>query len=407
MRKHALDLPVRHGNTPLKAVPEYEAWLVEAMQSGAESEFWKIKGMSVVDHIKDYADVPVLHVTGWYDSWTRSVCMNYMALSKAKKSTHRLVIGPWVHGSQGSNVSGEVEFGKDAAIDLLGFRLRWYDQWMKGMDSGITSEAPVLIYVMGTGGDRKSANGRLLHGGSWRTEKEWPIARARDRAYYLFRDGSLRPEPPRESSDSTTFTFDPFNPVPTIGGNISSNAGLMTNGGWNQRPRTDTAFANDLLPLSERRDVLTFRTEPLEQEVEATGVVKVNLWIASSAVDTDFTAKLIDEIPPSADWPVGFDLNIADSILRCRYRDSLEKPTLMVPGEIYPITIEMYPTSNVFKKGHRIRIDVSSSNFPRFDLNPNTGERLGVHRRMKTAENTVFHDSARPSNVVLPIVLAR
>ena len=133
IRQHADSLPVRTGMTPLRVVPEYEAWLVEAMRSGPESPFWHIKGMSVVDHIQDYADVPVLHVTGWYDSWTRQVTMNYEALARAKKSPQRLVIGPWTHGRQGSNIAGEVEFTPEAAIDLLAFRLRWYDRWLKGI----------------------------------------------------------------------------------------------------------------------------------------------------------------------------------------------------------------------------------------------------------------------------------
>ena len=155
-------------------VPEYEAWLVEAMRSGPESPFWHIKGMSVVDHVSEYADVPVLHITGWYDSWTRQVTMNYLELAKAKKSPQRLVIGPWVHGSQGSNVSGEVEFTRDAGIDLLGFRLRWYDRWMRGEKNGVEDE-PVWLYIMGTGDDLRSPAGRLRHGGYWRAEREWPL----------------------------------------------------------------------------------------------------------------------------------------------------------------------------------------------------------------------------------------
>src|SRR4051794_26055716 len=217
IREHADSLPVRKGNTPLRAVPEYEAWLVEAMRSGPESPFWKIKGMSVVDHVAEYADVPVLHITGWYDSWTRQVTMNYEALAKAKRSPQRLVIGPWVHGSQTSNVSGEVEFSPDAAVDLLAGRLRWYDRWLRGESNGVDDDPPVLIYVMGTGDDRRSPAGRLRHGGSWRAEREWPLARARQGAYYLTPDGSLPGTPPPLASSRTTYRVDPPHPVPTIG----------------------------------------------------------------------------------------------------------------------------------------------------------------------------------------------
>ncbi|WP_406700448.1 CocE/NonD family hydrolase [Singulisphaera sp. Ch08] len=404
IRQHVDSLPFRPGTTPLRVVPEYERWLAEAMRTGPESPFWKIKGMSVVDQLPDYADVPVLHITGWYDSWTRQVAMNYEALSKAKRSPQRLTIGPWVHASQRSNVAGEVEFSADAGVDLAAWRLRWYDRWLKGDRNGVDDDPPVLIYVMGTGDDHKSATGRLKHGGFWRAEREWPLARARATSYFLRGDGTLGTTAPELESSRTTFTFDPHHPVPTIGGNISSNQGLMTNGGYDQRPRDDTHAAENRLPLSERRDVLVFRTEPLAADLEVTGTVTVKLWVSSTAPDTDFTAKLIDEIPPNPDYPLGFDLNIGDSIIRARYRESLDQPKLMVPGEVYPLTITLYPTSNIFKKGHRIRVDVASSNFPRFDVNPNTGELLGSHRRMVVADNTIFHDSQHPSQVVFPVI---
>jgi uncharacterized protein len=404
VRQHVDQLPFHRGTTPLKVVPEYEAWLFEALRSGPESPSWTIKGMSVVDHVADYADVPVLHVTGWYDSWTRQVTMNYEALSQAKRSPQRLTIGPWVHGAQGSNVAGEVEFTDDARLDLAAYRLRWFDHWLKGQDNGVDDDPPVFLYIMGTGDDRRTAAGHLRHGGFWRAERQWPLSRARPTPYYLVGDGTLAPDPPTETESRTTYTFDPAHPVPTIGGNISSNQGLMTNGGYDQRPRDDTHAAEDRLPLSERRDVLVFRSAPLAEDVEVTGTVQVKLWVSSSATDTDFTAKLIDEVPPNPDYPLGFDLNIGDSILRARYRDSLREPRLMEPGRVYPITITLYPTANVFKRGHRIRLDVSSSNYPRFDVNPNTGAPLGTSRRRITADNTVFHDRDRPSHVVLPVI---
>jgi putative CocE/NonD family hydrolase len=406
IRQHADSLPIRPGTTPLRVVPEYEAWLVEAMRSGPESPFWHMKGMSVVDHVGDYADVPVLHITGWYDSWARQVSMNYQALSRAKRSPQRLVIGPWVHGSQTSNVAGEVEFTPEAGIDLLGLRLRWYDRWLRGERNGVDDDAPIWLYIMGTGDDRRSPAGRLQHGGVWRAEREWPLARAKPTPLYLNGNGTLSNTPPSVASSSTTYTFDPHHPVPTIGGNISSNQGLMTNGGYDQRPRDDTHAAGNRLPLSERGDVLVFRTASLEADLEVTGAVEAQLWVDSTARDTDFTAKLIDEIPPNSDYPLGFDLNLGDSIMRARYRQGLDHqaPPLR-PGEVVRITITLYPTANVFKKGHRIRVDVSSSNYPRFDVNPNTGDPLGEYRRMVSADNTVYHDAAHPSHVILPVVV--
>jgi putative CocE/NonD family hydrolase len=260
---------------------------------------------------------------------------------------------------------------------------------------------------MGTGDDRRSPAGRLRHGGSWRAEREWPLSRARPTLLHLGADGMLSTSAPSVGSSSTTYLFDPRHPVPTIGGNISSNQGLMTSGGYDQRPRDDTHAAGNRLPLSERRDVLVFHTDPLEADLEVTGTVEVKLWVSSSAPDTDFTAKLIDEIPPNPDYPLGFDLNIGDSILRTRYREGLDHQAApLKTGEIVPVTITLYPTANVFKKGHRIRIDVSSSNYPRFDVNPNTGDPLGEYRRMLPAENTVYHSALHPSVVVLPVVSA-
>jgi putative CocE/NonD family hydrolase len=301
-------------------------------------------------------------------------------------------------------VSGEVEFGTDAAVDLRAWRLRWYDHWLKGASNAVDQDPPVLLYIMGTGDDRKSPRGHLQHGGFWRAEAAWPIPRARPTAFYLHGDASLTTSAPTRSEDRTTYTFDPRHPVPTIGGNISSNNNLMTNGAYDQRPRDDTHAAENRLPLSERRDVLVFRTAPLAADMEVTGTVQVKLWISSTAADTDFTAKLIDEVPPNPDYPLGFDLNIGDSIIRTRYRESLDQPVLMNPGTVYPVTITLYPTANVFKQGHRLRIDVSSSNYPRFDVNPNTGDPLGTHRRMLAVDNTVYHDVQHPSHVLLPVV---
>jgi putative CocE/NonD family hydrolase len=405
IREHVDSLPVRTGMTPLKVVPEYESWLVEAMKSGPESPFWHIKGMSVVDHVNDYADVPVLHVTGWYDSWTRQVTMNYEALARAKKAPQRLVIGPWVHGGQNANIAGEVEFTKEAGIDLLAFRLRWYDRWLRGEKNGVDDDAPVLLYIMGTGVDRGSKAGRLQHGGFWRAEREWPPARTKLTPLFLNADGTLSNHPPALAESHTTFTFDPKHPVPTVGGNISSNQGLVSNGGYDQRSRDTTHAADNRLPLSERRDVVVFRGAPLEADMEVTGTVEVKLWVGSTAPDTDFTAKLIDEVPPNPDYPLGFDLNLGDSIMRARYREGLDHQAAPLdPSDIVPITITLYPTANVFKKGHRIRVDVSSSNYPRFDVNPNTSDPLGDYRRMNAADNTIYHEAGHPSQVILPVI---
>ena len=180
----------------------------------------------------------------------------------------------------------------------------------------------------------------------------------------------------------------------------------MFRGAADQRCRADFWLCSDTNPLAVRNDVLVFQTPPLTSDTEVTGRLIVKLWTASNALDTDFTAKLVDVYPPSTDFPAGVDLNIGDSIVRARYRNGPGKAQLLKPGQPYEFTIEMYPTSLVFKRGHRMRLDISSSNFPRFDVNPNTGEALNNNRRSQAAENTIYLDVEHPSRIILPFVPA-
>ena len=257
---------------------------------------------------------------------------------------------------------------------------------------------------MGTGDETKDGDGYKNHGGYWRDENEWPLARTRYTNYYFHPGGALSTDEPGARDGSTSFEFDPHNPVPTIGGNISSGTGILLQGAWDQRGGDHIWNWKIPIPLSARNDVVVFQTPPLEEDVEVTGEIELKLWASSSALDTDFTAKLVDVHPSTPDFPGGFDMNLADGIIRARFRDSLKKETPMEPGAVYELTVKLYPTSNVFKKGHRIRVDISSSNFPRFDVNPNTGEPLNDHRRIEVATNTVFHESVRPSHIVLPVI---
>lgn len=406
---YLLNLPLRRGTTPLRLAPEYEQWLVEAMRHGGNDDFWRQN--NIIDNPRQYQDIPVYLVGGWYDSWASNTTANFVALTKAIRGPVYLIMGPWIHGAQGRSFHGQVSFGPAAAIpDPLAWRREWYDHWLKGIDNSVGKDAPfrtkVRIFVMGTGDGSKSKTGLLEHGGFWRDEQEWPLARTRPTNYYLWPDGRLRDVAPPRDAGSTSFQFDPRHPVPTIGGQISSNNDIMLQGAWDQRGGPHIWNGKEPMPLSARNDVLLFQTEPLTADVEVTGELAVRLWVSSSAVDTDFTAKLLDVYPSSPAWPGGFDLNIGDGILRTRFRESLKKEVLMEPGKIYPITIKIYPTSNVFKKGHRIRVDVSSSNFPRFDVNPNTGEPLNDNRRVVVATNCVHHDAEHPSHIILPVIPA-
>ena len=409
-KSYLVNLPTQRGMTPLKFAPEYEDWLVEGMKHGGNDEYWVQN--NVIDYPDKYKDMPVYLVGGWYDSWGSNTTVNYMTLSKKIKGPVYLIMGPWIHGAQGSSAHGQVSFGREAAIpDPLAWRLEWYDHWLKGKDNTVGKSAPyaapVRIFVMGTGDGSKDADGKLNHGGYWRDENEWTLARTQYTKYYLHQDGSLSTASPVGKKSSTTYTFDPRDPVPTIGGNISSGGDILLQGAWDQRGGEHIWNWTHSIPLSARRDVLVFQTEPLERDIEVTGEISVTLWASSTAVDTDFTAKLIDVYPPNADYPGGFDLNIEDGIIRARFRDSLKEEKLMKPGEAYEFTIKLYPTSNIFRKGHRIRVDISSSNFPRFDVNPNTGEPLNEHRRMVVADNTVIHEKAHPSHITLPVIPSR
>jgi uncharacterized protein len=411
MGKHVQDyvrgLPLRPGTTPLKFAPDYEAWLIEAMSHGEYDDFWKNSGSSVVDHLPEYEDVPEYHTTGWYDSWGTQVAnINFVELRKTKKSMQRLIVGPWIHSSENRNYAGEAQFTEDAALDLWAFHLRWFDHWLKGIDNGVDREPPVRIYVMGGGDGHKTPEERIYVAGHWRDEQEWPLARTQATPYYLHGQGVLTPERPSDDPP-VHYLFDPHNPVPTLGGNISSQGTLMFQGAADQRCRPGFWLCNDSRPLSARNDIVVFQTPTLTQNMEVTGRLIVKLWASSSSLDTDFTAKLIDVYPPNAGFPAGIDLNIADSIVRARYRNGPGKAELLKPGQAYEFTIEMYPTSLVFQRGHRIRLDISSSNFPRFDINPNTGEPLNGNRRWQIAENTIYLDAKHPSRIILPVIPAQ
>ncbi len=315
----------------------------------------------------------------------------------------RLMIVPWTHGGEGQSFAGEAQFSSDAALDYNAWRLRWFERWLNNKNNGVDREAPVHIYVMGGGDGHKTPEGRLFVGGHWRDEKEWPLQRARQTAFYFHANGGLSPERPAHNPP-LTYLFDPRNPVPTLGGNISSGGNLMMQGAADQRCRSDFWLCTDSRPLSARNDVLVFQTPVLKEYMEVTGRLLVKLWARSSAPDTDFTAKLIDVYPPNKDFPAGFDLNVSDSIVRARYRNDLGKAQLLQAGQVNEFNLELSPTSLIFQRGHRIRIDISSSNFPRFDVNPNTGEPLNNNRQWQIAENSIYVDPQHPSHVILPII---
>jgi len=399
--------PIRKGLSPLSVAPNYERYYLDEATHSDYDAHWDTLGMQWEKFYNQTADVPMMHVGGWYDIYLRGTIENWRRLGALKKSPMRLVIGPWTHHGNTATFAGDVDFGADAAIKDFdtNFHLAWFDYHLKGIKTAASTQAPVRYFLMGTGDGHKDPAGRLYHGGEWRESKAWPPAEARAAIFYFHADGSLNmhaPSPPEPAA--TVFQFDPAHPVPTIGGGVSKR---LKDGAYDQRERADMPGSRPpYLPLRVRSDVLVFASEILEQDAVLTGPVEVSLYAASTATDTDFTAKLIDVYPPSADFPTGFDMNLTDGIVRASYRDQSETRQLLVPGKIYRIVVRPFDTANLVKKGHRIRLDISSSNFPRFDVNPNTGEPLGLSRMMKTAENTIYHDPAHPSAVRLYLMPA-
>ena len=395
-------LPIRKGLSPLSISPNYERYYLEEATQSDYGAHWDTLGMQWERFYAQTADVPMMHVGGWYDIYLRGTIENWRRLAALKKSPMRLVIGPWTHHGNTATYAGDVDFGSDAAIKDFdtNFHLAWFDYHLKGIKTAAFAQAPVRYFLMGTGDGHKDPAGRLYHGGEWRESKVWPPAESRAAIFYLHGDGSLNAHAPTSSeAAATVFQFDPSHPVPTIGGGVSKR---LKDGAYDQRERPDMPGSRPpYLPLRARSDVLVFESEILTQNVVLAGPVEVTLFAASTATDSDFTAKLIDVYPPSADFPTGFDMNLTDGIVRASYRDHFETRQLLVPGEIYTLVIRPFDTANVVKKGHRLRLDISSSNFPRFDVNPNTGEPLGLSRLLKTAENTIHHDPTHPSAVKL------
>jgi hypothetical protein len=332
--------------------------------------------------------VPALNISGWYDIFLWSTFQNYMGMkqrggTEEARRNQRVIIGPWTHG----NFSGsfpEREFGpsvSSAGIDLPGLHLRWFDRWLKDEDNGVDEEPPVTIFVMGID--------------EWRTEADWPLPDTQYRPYYLHSggkantrhgDGTLSTEPPGDEPPDV-YLYNPLRPVPTVGGQV------ILPGGNAMGPR-------DQREVELRDDVLVYSTPVLDQAVEVTGPIELCLFVASSARDTDFTGKLVDV------YPDGRAMILTEGILRARYRNSFTVPELLEPDAVYEIRLDLWATANVFLPGHHIRLEVSSSNFPRFDRNSNTGGEIASEAadQYRPAINRIFHNAAHPSCLILPTI---
>jgi putative CocE/NonD family hydrolase len=367
-----LHLPLRTAD--VAATGHTSATYQDEMNHPSFDGFWR--AISTREQLQKIR-VPVFSVGGWYDNYVESDLEAFAALHKAS-SLNRILVGPWPH-----NMSYQfqgVDFGRDSAFPVRSLQIEWFDQWLMGKDTRLVSRPPVKIFVMG-------AN-------NWRDAREWPPAEARERNLYLESgghantlagDGALDDAiGPGDARDR--YVFDPADPAPTHGGAVCCNPEVLPWGPMDQRA------------VEQRKDVLVYTSKPLKRDVEAIGPVKAVLYVATNAKDTDFTAKLVDVFPD------GSAHNLTDGILRLRYRNSLASPEPAKPGAVYKITIDAGVTGNVFMKGHRIRVEISSSNFPRFDRNPNTGGPIADETRLVKASQTVYHDRQRPSHVVLMVM---
>jgi uncharacterized protein len=378
------DYPMRAAPDMKTLAPYYADWLAHP----SYDDYWK--ALSIEEHYGQI-QVPVFNLAAWYDIFLGGSLRNYELLKtkaggEAARRGQRLLVGLGGHaGGWEQRRIGDVDFGEKAPFDGDALVLDWYDMLLKGIHNEFAIGKPVRIFVMGRN--------------EWRDEDDWPLARAKTTKYFLHSggnansvggDGVLSTDVPAAGLATAyakdAFEYDPANPVPTIGGPLCCRSDLLRPGPFDQKA------------AEERKDVLVYSTAALTKDVEVTGPVTTELWVSSSAVDTDITAKLVDV------GPNGFAQNLTEGILRLRYRDSQEKAEPLKPGSVYKVRIDLWATSNVFLAGHKIRLEISSSNFPRFDRNLNTGEEQARAARTVKATNTIMHDKEHPSALILPIV---
>lgn len=405
LHKWFTKMPWTKNRSPVKWNPEYEDYLLEQWQEGTFGDFWKKVGIYAAGFYDTFPNIPITFMSSWYDVYVPTTLENFSALKKNSERPINLIMGPWTHGNRSSQVFGDVDFGSEAVFDgqvdtdWLTYRDRWFARFLRG-ETEASQSGRVHLFLMGTGTGAKTEKGHLDHGGRWIESSDWPLPETKPLDFYLHADMSLQVDAPLQSEAAISYDFNPSDPVPTIGGALTSGEPIFTGGGFNQ-VESEAFFGctHPGLPLTARQDVLSFQTEPLEEDIAIVGPVEIELWVSTDAPDTDFTAKLVDVYPPSTDYPRGYALNITDGIFRVRYRNGYDNPEPVAEGEVFKITITPFATANLFKKGNRIRLDISSSNFPKFDVNPNTGEPEGISRRKQVAVNTVFMQSERASRL--------
>ncbi len=402
-------MPWRPGHSPLRHAPEYEDYLLDQWGRGRFDDYWRQLGICADHYRSRIPDIPVLHMSSWYDAYVSSTLDNFSAFLAHGTAPQRLVMGPWLHGDRNISHSGDAEFGQAAnfdgnvARDWLACRIDWFATHLQQRSTA--PAPPVQVFLMGGGSGRRDAGQRIEHGGRWLSAEHWPLPGSQPLALYLDAEGNLSETPPQQHDGIRSFLADPAHAVPTIGGALTSGAPVFAGGAFDQResPRF-FGTCGDSTALHLRDDVLSFETAPLPHDLIVAGPLSVELWVDTDGPDTDFTAKLVDVYPPSDDYPEGYAMNITDGIIRCRYRDDWSAPKPTVPGECFKVVIEPFATCNLFRQGHRLRLEIAGSNFPRFDVNPNSGEPEGQARYARVACNRVHMTPVRPSCLRLTVV---
>jgi putative CocE/NonD family hydrolase len=405
-------LPIKRGQSPLAGAPVYENVYFTMLETGDDTPYWHNPTVRLEGRWDEYpTDVAILMISGWFAHHANANFDKLRELGRRAERPIKLIVGPWVHSPAMLELThaGEADFGPAAAQEgpVNAAWLAWLDRYVRDGESSMDVGPTLRYFVMGLGDGHRTADNRIFHGGEWRSADQWPLPDTLATPYYLHGDGRLDTARPRTDAAPCEYRFDPEQPCPGVGASSLQSEtfpAFVIPGPRDQRCRpTMTACRGSDRPLAEREDVLVFQTEPLSVAQEVTGPLSVQLWVASSARDTDFTAKLVDVYPPSAEHPDGYALLLSEGILRMRYRDGRAREELIEPGRAYAVSIELNPTSNVFKAGHRIRLDISSASFPEYDVNPNTGEPLGAHTHTEVAKQTVFVDGMRASHIVLPL----
>jgi uncharacterized protein len=377
-RKAIRTLPLRNMDEAIgQHLPQWKDWIDHAHYD----EYWE--PLNIEQRLGEVA-CPAYNMGGWYDLNSRETFLNFNALRlhgrtpEARQS--KLVVGPWPHALSKSSVNGDVDFGPDSKIDLDALELKWFDYWLKGIANGVIDEPPLHLFIMGEN--------------VWRDEQEWPLARTEWQQWHLHSgghantllgDGEISRAAPADEPDDH-FVYHPEYPVPTVGGSVCCDGAVVP---W---------AAQDQRDLEMRADVLCYSTPPLAEDLEVTGPITLTLYAATDGRDTDWTGKLVDV------GTDGYAMILCQGIIRARSRESVSDPTLLEPGKIYVYTIDVGVTGNLFKQGHRIRLEVSSSNFPLYDRNLNTGNPLGQDAEIRIAHQTIHHSRAYPSHLLLPVI---